>query len=283
MDTNPPPTTSPARPARARWRAAALTGLAGGSFAGLTGVGGGAIMVPMLTGLLGQGQHRAHATSLAIIGFLAVAGVIGYAQAGNIDWPLALTLTPPAVAGVLVGTRVMLRVPAMQLRLIFGLFLFFVAFRQLAWTFDAGSNNDGASGLALEVAFGFAGGILAGLLGVGGGAIFVPAIVIFGLVGDVSDPQKVAQGVSLVVIVFTAIAGTISNVRDGAVDLDLLRWVAPVATLAALIAALAANRVDDGILRRIYGITALLLGIQTMYTSIRGLREGRRVVEMEAI
>lgn len=240
-------------------------------------------MVPMLTGLLGLGQHRAHATSLAIIGFLAMAGVAGYWQSGNIDWPLALTLTPPAVVGVLVGTRLMLRVPAMQLRLLFGLFLFFVAFRQLAWTFDAGSSHGGAAGLALEIGFGFAGGVLAGLLGVGGGAIFVPAIVIFGFAGEISDPQKVAQGVSLVVIVFTAFAGSVANVRQGAVDLDLLRWIAPVATVAALIAALAANRVDDGVLRRIYGITALLLGIQTMYTSIRGLQAGRRVEEMEAI
>jgi uncharacterized membrane protein YfcA len=278
VDTNPPSTSTPVRPA---W--AGLTGLAGGAFAGLTGVGGGAIMVPMLTGLLGLGQHRAHATSLAIIGFLAIAGVVGYWQAGNIDWPLAATLTPAAVAGVLLGTRLMLRVPAMQLRLLFGLFLFFVAFRQLVWTFDAGEPPSGASGLALELAFGFAGGVLAGLLGVGGGAIFVPAIVIFGLAGDVSDPQKVAQGVSLVVIVFTAVAGTISNIREGAVDLDLLRWIAPVATIAALVAALAASRVDDGVLRRIYGITALLLGIQTVYTSIRGLQAGRRVVDMEAI
>jgi uncharacterized membrane protein YfcA len=54
------------RPRRAE---AALTGALGGAFAGLTGVGGGAIMVPLLTGRLGLGQHRAHGTSLAVIMF----------------------------------------------------------------------------------------------------------------------------------------------------------------------------------------------------------------------
>jgi hypothetical protein len=246
-------------------------------------VGGGAIMVPMLTGLLGMGQHRAHGTSLAIIAFVAVAGVLGYWQAGNIDWRLALALTPGAIAGVIVGTRAMVKVPALQLRLLFGAFLFFVAFRQLVWDVSAGASYDGAAGLLIEAAIGFAGGLLAGMLGVGGGAIFVPAIVIFSLAGEVEDPQKVAQGVSLVVIVFTGAVGTFSNLRHDTVDVEVLRWVAPVAVVAALLASLVANRIDDALLRRLFGATALLLGIQTVYTSVRGLLAGRRAEEVEAV
>ena len=260
---------------------AVLTGIAGGTFSGLTGVGGGAIMVPMLTGLLRLGQHRAHGTSLAIIAFVAVAGVAGYWRAGNIDWRLVLALTPGAVAGVVVGAKAMVKVPALRLRLLFGVFLFLVAFRQLVWSVSAGTPQDGAAGLLIEVVFGFAGGVLAGVLGVGGGAIFVPAIVVFGLTGEAGDPQKMAQGVSLVVIAFTGIAGTIANLRQETVDIALLRWVAPVAIIAAFLAALVANRVDDGILRRTYGVTALLLGIETVYQSVRRLRDGR--VEIEAI
>jgi uncharacterized membrane protein YfcA len=260
---------------------AVLTGIAGGTFSGLTGVGGGAIMVPMLTGLLKLGQHRAHGTSLAIIAFVAVAGVAGYWRAGNIDWRLVLALTPGAIAGVVVGAKAMVKVPALRLRLLFGAFLFFVAFRQLVWSVSAGTPQEGAAGLLIEVVFGFAGGMLAGVLGVGGGAIFVPAIVVFGLAGDSGDPQKVAQGVSLVVIVFTGIAGTLANLRQETVDIGVLRWVAPAAIIAAFLAAVAANQVDDGTLRRIYGVTALLLGIETVYLSVQGLREGR--VEIEAI
>ncbi len=95
---------------------------------------------------------------------------------------------------------------------------------------------------------GAAGGAFSGLTGVGGGAVMV---------------------------------GTVTNLRQGTVDIEVLRWVAPAAMIAAFAAALAANRVDDAVLRRIYGITALLLGIETVYSSARGLRDGRRVVEIE--
>ena len=253
-----------------------LTGVLGGGFSGLTGVGGGAVMVPLLTGRMGLGQHRAHGTSLAIIIFVAAAGVLPYWRAGNIDGRLVLALLPGALAGVYVGARAMVRVPALQLRLLFGAFLFFVAFRQLVWNVSAGAPASGAAGLAIEVAFGFAGGVLAGMLGVGGGAIFVPAIVIFGL-ADVGgeDPQKVAQGVSLVVIIATAALGTATNLRQGTVDLALVRWIAPAAVVAALAAATIANRLDAEALRRVYGITALLLGIETMYTSYRMMRAER--------
>ena len=98
------------------------------------------------------------------------------------------------------------------------------------------------------------------------------------MAGDTGDPQKVAQGVSLVVIVFTGM-----NLRQETVDIELLRWVAPAAIIAAFLAAIGANRVDDAVLRRIYGRTALLLGIETVYTNVRGLRSGRRAEEIEAV
>lgn len=262
----------------------ALTGAAGGAFSGLTGVGGGAIMVPLLTGPLKLSQHRAHATSLAVILFVAISGVFAYWRAGNIDWRLVLALSPGAVAGAYVGAKAMMRVPALQLRLLFGAFLLFVAFRQLVWHFSAGTPQDGAVGLVIEVAFGFAGGVLSGVLGVGGGAIFVPAIVIFGLanVAGGEDPQKVAQGVSLVVIVCTALVGSITNLRQSMIDVEITTWVVPAAVVAAFIASLVANAIDAEVLKRIYGVTALLLGIQTIYTSALTIRN-RRTLEMEAV
>jgi len=236
-------------------------------------------MVPLLTGQLKLSQHRAHGTSLAIIIFIALAGVIGYWRAGNIDWRLVVALAPGAIAGVFVGARTMVLVPALQLRLLFGAFLFFVAFRQLVWDFSAGTPQTGATGLAIEVAFGFAGGMLAGVLGAGGGAIFVPAIVIFGLtsVGDGEDIQKVAQGVSLVVIVLTGIFGTVTNLRQDTIDLETVKLVAPVAVVAAFFASIAANRFDADLLRRIYGITALFLGMQIVYNTVRSLSEPQTI------
>lgn len=241
-------------------------------------------MVPMLTGWLKLNQHRAHGTSLAIIMFVAISGVAGYWRAGNIDWRLVLALSPGAIAGAYAGARAMVKMPALQLRLLFGMFLLFVAFRQLVWHVSAGAPQGGAMGLLVEAGFGFAGGVLAGVLGVGGGAIFVPAVVIFGL-ADVpggGDPQKMAQGVSLVVIVCTGAIGTATNLRQETIDIRIAKWVIPPAVAAAFIASLAANAIDAEALKRIYGLAALALGAQTIFTSVRGLRTGRPV-ELETI
>jgi uncharacterized membrane protein YfcA len=109
-----------------------------------------------------------------------MAGAAGYWRAGNVDWRLVLSLAPGAVLGVFVGAKAMTRVPAPQLKLLFGAFLFFVAFRQLFWEVSAAAPRDGADGLLIEALTGFAGGALAGVLGVGGGAVFVPAILASG-------------------------------------------------------------------------------------------------------
>jgi len=108
-----------------------LTGLAGGTLAGFMGVGGGIVMVPMLTGLLGVGQYAAHGTSLALIFPIAVAGVIPYAVRGDVDWPLVGTIAAGSVVGVYVGARAMLRVPARQLRQAFGVVMLAAAARLL--------------------------------------------------------------------------------------------------------------------------------------------------------
>jgi uncharacterized membrane protein YfcA len=86
-------------------------------------------MVPLLTGALKLPQHLAHGTSLAVIIFVASAGLIGYAAAGNVDWPLAGMFAGSAAMGAFVGARTMKRVPAFRLRQIFGLFLLAVAIR----------------------------------------------------------------------------------------------------------------------------------------------------------
>jgi uncharacterized membrane protein YfcA len=249
--------------------------VAGGAFSGLTGVGGGAIMVPLFTGQLKLSQHRAHGTSLAVIMFVAIAGALGYWGAGNIDWRLVAALIPGAIAGVYAGARTMMRVPALQLRLLFGVFLLFVAFRQLVWHLSAGSAHSGAEGLLVDAAFGFAGGVLAGVLGVGGGAIFVPAIVIFGLArtGAGEDPQKVAQGVSLVVIIATGAIGTLTNLRQATIDIEIAKWAVPGAVAAGFSASLVANRLDADVLKIVYGVTALLLACQIFYSTWRSPRQ----------
>ena len=114
---------------RRRW--ALLTGSLGGFFSGLTGVGGGALMVPLLTAILRLPQHRAHGTSLLLVTCAAGAGALPYLWRGEIDWTLVGGLLGGSVAGAYLGARAMMRVPERHLQILFGAFLLTVAVRML--------------------------------------------------------------------------------------------------------------------------------------------------------
>jgi uncharacterized membrane protein YfcA len=103
--------------------------LLGGFFSGLTGVGGGAVMVPLLTGLQRLSQHVAHGTSLAIVIFVGTAGLIGYWLNDNVEWHVAGWLVVGSTVGSYFGARTMMQIPERELRLIFGVFLLIVAIR----------------------------------------------------------------------------------------------------------------------------------------------------------
>lgn len=112
---------------------AVATGTIGGFVSGLTGIGGGTVMVPLLTGFLHVPQHRAHATSLVVVIFAAAAALVLYISRGDIDWVMAGAVAVGGIAGGQVGARVMHRVPALRLRMIFALFLLAVGVRLLVF------------------------------------------------------------------------------------------------------------------------------------------------------
>src|ERR687892_243130 len=101
----------------------AAVGASAGALSGLFGVGGGILIVPGLVLIGGMGQREAHATSLAAIVPIAVAGAIGYALDGAVDWPAAGLLVAGAAAGTLAGTFLLGRISARGLRILFAAFL----------------------------------------------------------------------------------------------------------------------------------------------------------------
>jgi len=108
-----------------------LIGLATGFLSGLMGVGGGIIAVPAMVGILHVSQHKAHGTSLAMMVMTATASAIAYSSRGEVDLRLAVLLSIGTVVGAYLGARVMSRVPAHQLRLIFGVFILLVGLRMV--------------------------------------------------------------------------------------------------------------------------------------------------------
>jgi len=96
-----------------------VIGAVAGMIAGLTGIGGGMLLVPLLAGVLLLEQHQAHGTSLAVIFPIGVAGLIAYAIHGNINWVFVLVLATGSLVGVVLGAKLMMRMRARHLRWLF--------------------------------------------------------------------------------------------------------------------------------------------------------------------
>lgn len=109
-----------------------LAGLAAGAASGLLGVGGGIVMVPLLTLVVGLGQHQAHATSLAAIVPIAAVSAATFAAAGQVDYTVAAALAIGAVVGAPLGARLMARAAEGLLKTMFGILLLAVSI-QLLW------------------------------------------------------------------------------------------------------------------------------------------------------
>ena len=120
---------------------------------------------------------------------------------------------------------------------------------------------------------GFIGGFAGGLLGVGGGVIYIPAMVLV-----LDEQQLMAQGASLAAIVATAIVAGTTHFRRGNVDLPTVAWVAPGAAAAGFGAAFLADALDGDTLRRLFAVIALYFGVTMMYSA---WREGRSTVAEE--
>jgi hypothetical protein len=105
----------------------ALTGTAGGLFSGLFGVGGGAVVVPLLVLWLGYDERAATGTSLSAIIVIAAFAVIAQGAYGNVVLSKGALVGVPAVFGVLLGTWVQQRVPIDAIGLLFALLLIAVA------------------------------------------------------------------------------------------------------------------------------------------------------------
>jgi len=111
--------------------AAVLVGLISGLAAGFFGIGGGAIMVPAMTLLLGADIVRAVATSLFVMGPSALIGSTQHAFQGNLQWELLLPLALGIIAGAQLGAFTTTRVPKVFLRRLFGVVLIYSAINMI--------------------------------------------------------------------------------------------------------------------------------------------------------
>ena len=100
-----------------------IVGIAGGFVGGFFGVGGGIVLVPLILWVLKTERHRAHATSLAAIIVIALAGMAGFAVEGQVDWVVGAGLAIGGVLGAAYGANLMDRLSPATLRNVFAVVL----------------------------------------------------------------------------------------------------------------------------------------------------------------
>lgn len=217
-----------------------LVGIAGGLLSGLFGIGGGTIIVPALAIWLSMPQKLSAGTSVAAILPTAVVGATSYAVQGHVDWIAALCLAVGIVVGAQLGSALLAKLPVGAIQ--WGFMVFLAVIIVSLW-FVVPQRGDQISLTALTVPLlvvtGFLTGILSGVLGIGGGAIVVPALMFFFGANDL-----VAKGTSLLMMIPGSISGTIGNFRRANVDLRAAAFVGLAACASVPLGTLLAVWVD---------------------------------------
>ena len=203
-------TTSPAPP---DLRIVALVGIAAGALGGLFGVGGGLIIVPGLVLVVKLDRRLANGTSLAATLPIALASLSTYAYNDNVDWAVAALLTLGAMAGAVIGTKLLTVLPKRTITIIFTVTVLATAIRLFTASETAGRDDLTVATGALLIIIGLTTGTLSGLLGIGGGVVMVPAMIV-----TLGMLPVFAKGTSVAVIVPTSIVGTIRNRKTAYVD-----------------------------------------------------------------
>lgn len=168
-------------------------GVVAGLMAGILGIGGGIIVVPGLLFVFQYNElipadismHVAAGTSLAVMIFTSIAALIAHHKLGEILWPIFNKLWPGIAAGAIFGAVLAEFIPTYWLKIVFSLFLFFVAFKML--TDIHVMHKERAPGRWIDGLVSSVIGLKSGLLGVGGGVLIIPYLSYCGI-----EPRKIA-------------------------------------------------------------------------------------------
>lgn len=113
------------------------------------------------------------------------------------------------------------------------------------------------------VAMGVGVGVTSGLLGVGGGILMVPFLVL-----ALNLSQHVAEGTSLLVIVPTALAGAIAHSRRGYVDRSAAGWLAAGGVAGAVVGALLGLEISGDTLQKLFAVLVAVVGARLIYDGL---------------
>ena len=238
---------------------AALIGLALGTLGG----GGSILTVPVLVYVLGYDPKLAIAMSLPVVGTAALIGVISHWRAGNVRLRTAAIFGSVAMIGSYTGARGSVLLSARLQLLILGSVMIAAAASMLRSALRDGSAAPIAErpphpGIMLSV--GFAVGILTGVIGIGGGFLIVPALVILGRV-----PMKAAVGTSLLVIAMNSASGYLGHLGREVIPWDFVVRFTAVAVVGILGGTAITRHVSTQPLKRAFALLLVVIGVLILW------------------
>ena len=230
---------------------AALIGLALGTLGG----GGSILTVPVLVYVLGFDPKLAIAMSLPVVGAAALVGVISHWRAGNVQLQTAAIFGSVAMLGSYTGARASIWFSARAQLLILGTVMVAAAISMLRNSAQDERQASTPPHSALLLAVGLGVGVLTGLIGIGGGFLIVPALVILGRV-----PMKAAVGTSLLVIALNSTSGFLGHYGREVVPWGFVVRFTSVAMLGILAGTALVHHIPTRALKRAFAFLLVVIG-----------------------
>lgn len=234
---------------------------------GLLGSGGSILTVPVLVYLIGQDEKVAIAGSLFIVGTIALAGSLQFLKAKLIDWRNVLVFGVPGMAGTYFGAMIAAFVPGIVQLAMFAVVMLLASYMMLRPVdLDV---PDHARRATWKIAVdGLVVGILTGLVGVGGGFLIVPALV---LLGGLSMRKAVAT--SLLIIAMKSYSGfykyiAVLEAQSLELDWNTLLVVTGLGIVGSFAGARMAHRVPQDKLKKGFGVFLIVMGIYILARSL---------------
>ncbi|GAA5513922.1 hypothetical protein Dcar01_02671 [Deinococcus carri] len=242
------------------WLGAVAIGLS----LGLLGSGGSILTVPVLVYLVGEDPKRAITESLAIVGLIALVSALSCVQQRRIDGRAVLLFGLPGLLGTSLGTALGHALPAAVQLLIFAAVMLIAATRMFRPA-PAGHAPPRPGWQVLLAGLGV--GVLTGVVGVGGGFLILPALVLL-----LGLPMARAVGTSLVLIALNAALGFALHVRaaPGGLHWDLIALLGGIGVLGSLAGSRLSRQLSQNALRRSFAGFLVVLGTYILCTSAPG-------------
>jgi uncharacterized protein len=241
---------------------------------GMLGGGGSILTVPVFVYVMGFDPKDAIAMSLPVVGTTSLVGALGHWRDGNVDRRAVAVFGPLAMLGAVAGAKLATRVSGTFQLVLLGVVMLAAGILMLG---DRGPVGDattpptgGRRRYAILAAAGLAVGTLTGLVGVGGGFLIVPALVLFSGV-----PMKRAIGTSLLVISLSTTTALAAYHGQATISWRVVALFTALAVVGALVGTRAARRVPARQLRRAFGALVLALAALLLYENVAAGARGR--------